>query len=133
MKVAFHAYSNARIMRLCLYEHSYTHLCVAGKGGVIREHFHGHCSQKMRGIIPVLLGRVRTTRSSTHSHPFQVPLPASQTISHKSSFIRRACNLWNVLPSSCFPESYNFLSFKSKIFKLDFSSAMKLRSSPLKG
>ena len=43
----------------------------------------------------------------THiSHPFQVSLPTSQTLSHKSSFIPRTCNLWNVLPSSCFPESY---------------------------
>ena len=31
------------------------------------------------------------------------------------SFIPRTCKLWNVLPSSCFPESYNLPSFKSKI------------------
>ena len=45
-----------------------------------------------------------------------------QTLSHKSSFIRRTCNLWNVLPSSCFPESYSLPSFKSKINKLDLIS-----------
>ena len=44
------------------------------------------------------------------------------TLSHKSSFIPRTCNLWNVLPSSCFPESYNLPSFKSKINKLDLIS-----------
>ena len=33
-------------------------------------------------------------------------------------------NLWNVLPSSCFPESYNLPSFKSKINKLDLLSLL---------
>ena len=46
----------------------------------------------------------------------------SRTLSHKSSFIPRTCNLWNVLPSSCFAESYNLPSFKSKINKLDHIS-----------
>ena len=79
-----------------------------------------HCSKKIRDT-PVPLRRVKTTRSPTHSHPFQVTLPNPQTLSHKSSFIPRTCNLWNVLPS-CFPESYNLPSFKSKINKLDLIS-----------
>ena len=81
--------------------------------------YHCHCSQEIREIIPVNLRRIRTTRSSTHSHPFQVSLPNPRTLSHKSSFFPRTCNLWNVLPSSCFPESYNLPSFKSKIKKRD--------------
>ena len=52
--------------------------------------------------------------------------PASRIISHKSSFIVRTCNLWNILPSSCFPESYNLPSFKSKINKLDLISLSSL-------
>ena len=44
---------------------------------------------EIRKIIPVPLRRVRTTRSSTHSHPFQVLLPSSRTLSHKSSFVPR--------------------------------------------
>ena len=86
------------------------------------RYFNGHCSQEIRDIIPVPLRHVRTTRSSAHSHPSQVSLPTSRTISHKSSFIPRACNLWNVLPSSCFAESYKLPSFKSKIIKLDLIS-----------
>ena len=89
---------------------------------IFYRYFNGHCSQDIRDIIPVPLRRVRTTRSSTHSHPFQVSLPTSRTLSHKSSFIPRTCNLWNVLSSSCFPESYNLPSFKSKINKLDLIS-----------
>ena len=88
--------------------------------------FHGHCSQEIRDIIPVPLRHVRTTRSSTHSHPFQVSLPNPRTLSHKSSFIPRTCNLWNVFSSSCFPESYNLPSFNSTINKLDLISLSSL-------
>ena len=99
-----------------------SHLRLVGDLSIFHKYFHGHCSQEIRDIIPVPLRRVRPTRSSTNSHPFQVSLPSSRTLSHKSSFIPRTCNLWNVLPPSCFPESYNLSSFKSKINKLDLIS-----------
>ena len=99
-----------------------SHRRLVGDLSIYYRYFNGHCSQEIRDIIPVPLRRVRTTRSSTYSHPFQVSLPTSRTLSHKSSFIPRTCNLWNVLPSSCFPESYNLPSFKSKINKLDLIS-----------
>ena len=51
--------------------------------------------------------------------PFQVTLRSPRILSYKSSFIPRTCNLWNVLPSSCFLESYSLPSFKSKTNKLD--------------
>ena len=85
-------------------------------------YFHGHYFQKIWEIISVPLRRVRTTRSSIHSHPFQVSMPNPRTLSHKSSFIPRKCKLLNVLSSSCFPESNNLPSFKSKINKLDLIS-----------
>ena len=98
---------------------SLSHRRLVGDLSICYRYFSGNYSQEIRDIIPVPLRRVRTTRSSTHSHPFQVSLPASRTLSHKSSFIPRTCNLWNILPSSCFPESYNPPSFKSKINKFD--------------
>ena len=98
-----------------------SHRRLVGDLSIFYKYFHGHCSQEIRDI-PVPLRRVRTTISSTYSHPFQVSLPNPQTLSHKSSFIPRTCNLWNVLPFSCFPESYNLPSFKSKINKLDLIS-----------
>ena len=99
-----------------------SHHRLVGDLSIYYRYFHGHCSQEIRDIIPVPLRRVRTTRSSTHSHPFQVSLPNPRTLSHKSSFVPRTCNLWNVLPFSCFPESYNLPSFKSKINKLNLIS-----------
>ena len=84
--------------------------------------FHRHCSQEIRDNIPVPLRGLRTTRSSTHSHPFQVSLPNPRTLPHKSEFIPKTCNLWNLLPSSCFPGCHNLPSFKFKINKLDLIS-----------
>ena len=99
-----------------------SHRRLVGDLSVFGRYFDGHRSQEIRDIIPVPLRRARTTRSSTHSHPFQVSLPNPRTLPHKSSFIPRTCNLWNVLPSSCFPESYNLPSFKSNVNKLDLIS-----------
>ena len=45
--------------------------------------------------------------------------PTPRTLSHKSSFIPRTRNLWNVLPSSCLPEFYSMQSSKFKVNKLD--------------
>ena len=95
-----------------------SHHRLVGDLSIFYRYFHGHCSQEIREIFPVPLRHVITTRSSNNSHPFQVSLPSPQ----KSSFIPITCSLWNVLPSSCFSESYNLPSFKSKINKLDLIS-----------
>ena len=79
-----------------------SHRRLVGDLSIFYRYFSGHCSQEIRYIIPVPLRRVRTTRRSTHSHPFQDSLSTLRILSHKSSFIPRTCNLWNVLPSSCF-------------------------------
>ena len=94
---------------------------LVGDLSIFYRYFHRHCSQEIREIIPVPLRRARTTRSSTHSHPFQVLLPNPRTSSHKSSFSPRTCNLWNILPPS-FPKACNLPSFKSKINILDLIS-----------
>ena len=89
---------------------------------IFYRYFHGHCSQAIKNFIPDPVRRVRTTRSSTYSHPFQVTLPNLRTLSHKSSFIPRTSQLWNSLPPTTFPESYNVSSFKSNTNKLDLVS-----------
>ena len=40
-----------------------------------------------------------------------------------SSFNPITCNLWDVVPSSCFPASYNLPYFKSKVDKLPLISS----------
>ena len=99
-----------------------SHRRLVGDLSIFYRYLNGHCSHEIRDIMPVPLRGFRTTRSSTYSHSFQVSLPTSRPVSQKSPFILRTCNLWKVLPSSCFPESYNLPSFKSKINKLDLIS-----------
>ena len=52
-----------------------SHRRLVGDLSTFYRYFNGHCSQEIRDFIPVPLRRVRTTRSSSHSHPFQVSLP----------------------------------------------------------
>ena len=94
------------IIITCLHTNTITsliHSSLVGDLSIVYRYFQGHFSQQIRDIIPVPLRRVRTTRSSTHLHPFQVSLPNPRTLSHKSWFIPSTCNLRNVLCSSCFP------------------------------
>ena len=99
-----------------------SHRRLIGDLSIYYRYINGHCFQEFRDIIPVPLRRVRITSRSTRSQLFEVSLPTSRTLSHKSSLIPRTCNLWNVLPSFCFPESYNLPSANSKINKLDLIS-----------
>ena len=64
-----------------------SHRRLVGNLSIFYRYFHGHCSQEIRDIIPVPRRRVMTTRSSTHSHPFQVSLPTPP------NSIPRTCNL----------------------------------------
>ena len=47
-----------------------SHRRIVGDLSIFYRYFHGHCSQEIREIIPAPLRRVRTNRSSTHSHLF---------------------------------------------------------------
>ena len=97
---------------------SLSHRRLVADPSIFYRYFHGHCSQEIMNTSPGPVRRVRTTRSSTHSHPFQVKL----TLAHKSSFIPRTSQLWNSLPPTTFPESYNLSSFKSNVNTLDLVS-----------
>ena len=71
---------------------SLSHRRLVADLSIFYRYFHGHCSQGIKNIIPDPVRRVRTTRSSTYSHPFQVALPNPRTLPHKSSFIPRTFN-----------------------------------------
>ena len=101
---------------------SLSHRRLVADLSIFYRYFRGHCSLEIKSIIPDPLKHVRPTRSSTQSHPFQAILSNPRTLSHKSSFIPRTFQLWNTLPSTSFPESYNLSYFKSDINKLDLIS-----------
>ena len=90
---------------------SLSHRRLVADISIFYRYFHGHCPQEIRNIISDPARHVRTTRSSTYSHSFQVTLPNPRAVAHKSAFIPRTSQLWNLLPPTTFPESYNFSSF----------------------
>ena len=51
---------------------SFSHRRLVADLSIFYRYFHGHCSQAIKNIIPDPVRHVRTTRSSTYSHPFQV-------------------------------------------------------------
>ena len=75
-----------------------------------------------KDIIPDPGRHARTTRSSTHLHPFQVTLPNPRTLAYTSSFTSRTSELWSSLLSTTVPESYNLSFLKSNLNKLDLVS-----------
>ena len=101
---------------------SLSHRRLVADLSIFYHYFHRHCSQEIKNVIPDPVRHVRTTRSSTYSYHFQVTLPNPQTLSHKSSFIPRTSQLWNLLPPTTFPESYNLSFFKSNMNKLALDS-----------
>ena len=84
---------------------SLSHRCHDADLSIIYCYFHGHCSEEIKNIISDPVRHVRTTTSSTYSHPFQVILPNPCTLSHKSLFIPRTSQLWSSLLPTTFPES----------------------------
>ena len=62
---------------------------------IFYRYFHGHFSQDIKNVITDTVMHVRSTRSSTYSHPFQVTLPNPRTLAHKTSFIPRTSQLQN--------------------------------------
>ena len=51
-----------------------------GDLSIFYRYCHGRSSLEIRIIIPDPVKRIRTTRTSTHSHPFQVSLPNPRTV-----------------------------------------------------
>ena len=132
-KTSLHLLDNVQTRAICLINYPnltnslqpLSHCHLVADLSIFYCYFHGHYSLEIKNIIPdpLLTSRcVQATRSSTHSHPFQVILSNPQTLARKSSLIPRTSQLWNSLSSSIFPEAYSLSAFKSNINKLDFIS-----------
>ncbi|XP_065665730.1 general transcription factor II-I repeat domain-containing protein 2A-like [Hydra vulgaris] len=67
----------------------------------------GHCCIELATLVSSTKVSYRVTHHSIKSHPFSVAASNCFKNSYLSSFFPRTSVLWNSLPSSCFPDSYN--------------------------
>jgi len=79
---------------------------------IFYRYFHANCSSELANCMPPPLPRPRCTRLSTLSHPYAVQTPNARVNQYLHSFIPSTGKLWNSLPWSVFPPSYDLNAFK---------------------
>ena len=77
--------------------------------------YFGFCSNELKSIIPPPLPRPRNTRQAASSHGFCVRLSNVRISRHSESFIPTTSRVWNSLPHSVFPDSFNISVFKQRV------------------
>ena len=93
--------------------------CVGSLALFYRFYFR-KCSEELSSVVPLPKTYARSTRACTLSNSFQVASTRPRTAAHKSSFFLRTAELWNFLPASVFPNSYNIGQFRRAVNKLKF-------------
>merc|ERR1712002_246132 len=68
------------------------------------------------GRIPPPLERPRNTRQSANAHRYSVSIANSRVNSFDNYFFPSTSKLWNSLPESVFPNSYNLSLFKRQVY-----------------
>ena len=74
--------------------------------------FHVNCSSELANCMPPLFPRSHSTRFSVRSHLYSVHPPYARVNQYLHSFFPSTGKLWNSLPESVFPPSYELNSFK---------------------
>ena len=81
------------------------------------RYYNGHCSSELSRRIPPPLRRARATRLSTQSHPFSVQLSDPRLNCYAHSYMNSTGKVWNTLPLSVFPTSFDLHTFKRRVFE----------------
>ena len=79
------------------------------------RYYFGRCSSGLAQLVPLPDSRVRSTRYSDRLDDFSVTIPRCYKEVYANSFFPRTARLWNSLPIECFPLTYDFSGFKSRI------------------
>ncbi|KAL7630273.1 UNVERIFIED_CONTAM: hypothetical protein RMT77_019583 [Armadillidium vulgare] len=79
------------------------------------RYYNRHCSSELSDRIPPPLRRARATRLFTQSHPFSVQLSDPRLNRYAQSYIYSTGKVWNTLPSSVFPTSFDLHTFKRRV------------------
>ncbi|KAL7630134.1 UNVERIFIED_CONTAM: hypothetical protein RMT77_019727 [Armadillidium vulgare] len=79
------------------------------------RYYNEHCSSELSHRIPSPLRRARATRLSTQSHPFSVQLSDPRLYRYAHSYMYSTGKVWNTLPLSVFPTSFDLHTFKRRV------------------
>ncbi|CAH2226749.1 jg805, partial [Pararge aegeria aegeria] len=77
--------------------------------------YFGECAQELFDLVPPSPFYHRTARHRKDLHLYVVDIPRTRTKRFASSFLIRTDRIWNALPASIFPSSYNISTFKSRV------------------
>ena len=77
-------------------------------------YYFGHCSVELAACIPPPKARPRSTRQASFAHNHCVELSNARINRFSDGFFPSTSRLWNSLPSSVFPASFNPLSSKGR-------------------
>ena len=80
------------------------------------RYYFGHCSDELAACIPPPLARPRSTRQATFAYNYCVELSNARINRFSDGFFPSTSHLWNSLPSSVFPASFNLPSFKRQVY-----------------
>ena len=81
------------------------------------RYYFGQCSRELTTCVPPARVWIRPTRRAQVSHPYCVDLGHPRIDRYAKSFFHSTGLLWNTLPSSDFPNSYNLSSFKCRVYR----------------
>ena len=79
-------------------------------------YYFGHCSDELAACIPPPMSRPRSTRQATFAHNYCVELSNARINRFSDGFFPSTSCLWNSLPPSVFPASFNLPSFKWQVY-----------------
>ena len=75
----------------------------------------GRGSSELAQLVPLPYSRGRSIRYSDRLHDFSVTIPRCYKDVYVNSFFLGTARPWNSLPIECFPLTYDFSGFKSRI------------------
>ena len=84
---------------------------------IFYKYYFGRCSEELSYCVPRPKSWGRNTRLASFSHEYCVEVGNTRIDRYDSCFFPYTGNLWNTLPSSVFPSSYNLSSFKCRVYR----------------